>query len=108
MPQLEQLPYILEHFSIPQGPRKAQMMENTLRECERMPINGEKNTCVTSYELLGEFAGKIMGPETNIGVFLTQQPTRSTPDRLQNNTILQVPEMILTPKMTSCRTMAYP
>nr|BAU67838.1 hypothetical protein [Ophiorrhiza pumila] len=111
---LKQLPKILEYFSIPQGSRKAQVMENTLQECEIKPIEGETKFCATSYESLVDLAREILGFETNIQVLSTtiDYPTSSTNNVgkaiVHEYTIVQLPQQISAPKMISCHTMHYP
>ncbi|XP_027173717.1 BURP domain protein USPL1-like [Coffea eugenioides] len=105
---LAKLPQILQHFSFPQGSRKAQVMEDTLRACETKPIKGESKACATSYESLVDFARMILGLNTDIEVLSTHHLAKSNAARLQNYTITEAPERISNPKMVSCHTMPYP
>ncbi|XP_027173563.1 BURP domain protein USPL1-like [Coffea eugenioides] len=105
---LAKLPQILQHFSFPQGSRKAQVMEHTLRACETKPMKGESKACATSYESLVDFARKILGLNTDIEVLSTHRLVKSNAARLQNYTITEAPKRISTLNMVGCHSMPYP
>jgi len=118
----KQLPNLLKLFSFSQNSPQAKAMNNTLKECENMAIEGEIKKCATSYESMLEFARGILGLDVQLRVLstthLTEQQSPSLNPKnsessnkntlLQNYTILERPKQILAPKMVACHTMPYP
>lgn len=104
---LQELPNLLQIFSISQGSTQAKAMEDTLRQCETKPIKGETKICATSLESMLGFTQAIFGLNTKFKVLSTTHFTEST-TRLQNYTILENPQEISAPKIVACHTMPYP
>ncbi|KAK7384900.1 hypothetical protein VNO78_30603 [Psophocarpus tetragonolobus] len=53
--------HILEKFSIKEGSDEAQIVKNTLSECEGPSIRGEEKLCVTSLESMVDFTSSKLG-----------------------------------------------
>jgi len=60
---------ILHRFSIKAGSDEAQVVKNTISECERPIIRGEEKRCVTSLESMVDFATSKLG--NNVGAIST-------------------------------------
>ncbi|KAJ0077131.1 hypothetical protein Patl1_36379 [Pistacia atlantica] len=53
---LEELAFLLKHFSFSKDSTQARAMEHTLKQCENQPIEGEIKLCPTSLESMLDFA----------------------------------------------------
>ncbi|CAI9104497.1 OLC1v1003179C1 [Oldenlandia corymbosa var. corymbosa] len=104
---LKHLPYLLQRFSFSKGSPQAIAMENTLRECETDPIQGETKLCATSYESMLDFATKILDSENEIKLLSTVYLTKPN-NGVQEYTIIEDPFPIQAQKMVACHTMPYP
>ncbi|XP_057964703.1 BURP domain-containing protein BNM2A-like [Malania oleifera] len=104
---LSQLPKLLQFFSFSPSSPQARAMEDTLRECETKPINGETKICATSLESMLDFTKTILGKETQSEALSTTHLTKSS-TLLQNYTILKVSREVPAPKIVACHTMPYP
>jgi BURP domain len=85
----ENLPQILEHFSMAPGSETAGLMKRSLNDCEAPALKGEKKFCSTSLEsmvdnvisLLGThdiqaISTKINGPQHEKGVYHIASPIK--------------------------------
>ncbi|XP_057456382.1 BURP domain-containing protein BNM2A-like isoform X2 [Lotus japonicus] len=105
---LNQLPNLLNFFSFSPDSPPAKAMEDTLKECESKPIQGEVKFCATSLESMLDFTHSILGLESDdLQVFATSHLTKSSVT-FQNYTILENIMRISAPKMVACHTMPYP
>lgn len=104
---LEQLPFLLKHFSLSKDSAQARAMENTLEQCENQPIEGEIKLCPTSLRSLLDFARSAFTSGTKFKIVYTIRLNKST-TVFQNYTILEVPEKLFAPKMVACHSMPYP
>ncbi|XVF45764.1 hypothetical protein PTKIN_Ptkin02bG0232400 [Pterospermum kingtungense] len=103
----KQLPQLIEFFSLSKDSSQAKAMEYTLRECELEPPNGEVRFCATSLESMLDFAGSVLGLDTQLRVLTTyflKKPVVS----LQNYTILGMPKQITTSRVIACHPLPYP
>ncbi|KMT00469.1 hypothetical protein BVRB_9g217700 [Beta vulgaris subsp. vulgaris] len=101
------LPSLLHHFGFSRNSPQATAMEDTLRQCELRPIQGETKSCATSLESMLDFVHKIFGLNSKFKVLNTQEFAK-TGKFLQNYTIFDDPREVLAPKMVACHTMPYP
>ncbi|KAK6946222.1 BURP domain [Dillenia turbinata] len=104
-----QLSYLLDLFSFPQGSPQAKAVEDTLRHCERQPLEGETKFCATSLESMLDSARKILGLESQLKVLTTTHLTKSSKTKLaQDYSILEDPKEIRAPKIIGCHPVPYP
>ncbi|KAJ0077190.1 hypothetical protein Patl1_36381 [Pistacia atlantica] len=104
---MEELAFLLRHFSFSKDSTQARAMEHTLKQCENQPIEGEIKLCPTSLESMLDFARSAFSSGTEFKFVNTRRLTKSTTE-FQNYTILEVPDQIFAPKMVACHTMPYP
>lgn len=104
---LSHLPKILDFFSFPKHSPQAKAMENTLSECEDKPLRGETKFCATSLESMLDSTRGAFGLDANFKVLTTNFVSEHSVD-LQNYTILEEVEEVVTPRMLACHTMPYP
>ncbi|GAA0167043.1 hypothetical protein LIER_22065 [Lithospermum erythrorhizon] len=103
----KEIQLILHYFSFSQDSPQAKAMEDTLRECEAVPIVGETKFCPTSTQSMLNFVHYILGTVTEpIKSMSTTHLTEATND-LRSYTIMEDPEEIPAPKLVSCHTMPY-
>ncbi|GMN67196.1 hypothetical protein TIFTF001_036258 [Ficus carica] len=113
---LKELPSLLKLFSIAQGSKQAEAMEDTLRMCEDPPLKGETKFCATSLESMLDFTLRVFGigysDHDNYPTFLTSTFHSTSESEsivsFQNYTILETPKAILTSQMVGCHAMPYP
>ncbi|XP_022754555.1 BURP domain protein RD22-like isoform X2 [Durio zibethinus] len=60
----DNLPEILNKFSVKPGSVEAEMMKNTIKECEQPQIQGEDKYCATSLESMIDFSTSKLGKNT--------------------------------------------
>ncbi|KAH7511669.1 hypothetical protein JRO89_XSUnG0180500 [Xanthoceras sorbifolium] len=58
-----QMPEILNQFSVKPGSLEADLMQNTIKECEEPGIKGEEKYCATSLESMIDFSTSKLGKE---------------------------------------------
>ncbi|KAG7977904.1 hypothetical protein I3843_05G055800 [Carya illinoinensis] len=104
---LNQLPRLVEIFSFSPDSPQAKAMEDTLRQCEIEPIEGETKLCTTSLESMLDFARGMLGLNSRFQLLTTSHLTKSS-TLFQNYTLLSMPQEISAPKMVACHTMPYP
>ncbi|KAH6767168.1 hypothetical protein C2S52_018151 [Perilla frutescens var. hirtella] len=104
---LQQLPHILHLLSFSNDSPQAKAMAQTLDECDRDPIEGEKKFCATSLQSMSEFLQTIFGSDTPIKSLSTSHIRRSDDGGLvQKYAIVGIVD-IPAPKMVACHTMPY-
>lgn len=101
-----ELPFLLQVFGFSRGSPQAKAMEDTLRQCELKPIQGETKYCATSLESMLEFAESML--MTKFRGLNTRHMTKSGANHLKNYTIIDEPREVFAPKMVACHTMPYP
>ncbi|XP_042979810.1 BURP domain-containing protein 9-like isoform X2 [Carya illinoinensis] len=104
---MAQLSNVLQLYSIPPGSPSARAMENTLQQCESLPIKGEIKHCATSLESMLGFVHNIMGSWPNLDVLTITHPTVATVST-QNYSVLRISEEIYAPKWVACHPLPYP
>ncbi|KAJ0077130.1 hypothetical protein Patl1_36370 [Pistacia atlantica] len=104
---LNQLPNILNIFSIPHDSPEAETIESTLRVCESEPLQGVSVFCATSLESMVDFAGNTLGTY-HLRATTTTALTKSLTGRKQNYTISEVPKEVPVPMLVVCHMMSYP
>ncbi|GLT85403.1 hypothetical protein SLE2022_035930 [Rubroshorea leprosula] len=57
----EKFPKILEQFSVKPGSEEAEIMRNTIQECEQPQIQGEDKYCATSLESMIDYSTSKLG-----------------------------------------------
>ncbi|KAH7847115.1 hypothetical protein Vadar_022100 [Vaccinium darrowii] len=57
----EKMPEILDHFSVTPDSKEAEVMKNTIKECEEPGIKGEEKYCATSLESMIAFTTSKLG-----------------------------------------------
>ncbi|XVF35494.1 hypothetical protein REPUB_Repub18cG0150300 [Reevesia pubescens] len=57
----DKMPEILNKFSVKHGSVEAEMMKNTIKECEQPQIQGEEKYCATSLESMIDFSTSKLG-----------------------------------------------
>ncbi|GLT27873.1 hypothetical protein SLA2020_028430 [Shorea laevis] len=103
----KQLPHLLDLFSFPKDSEQAKAMENTLKQCEKKPMQGETKSCLTSLESMLDFVRSVFGSHTHLKVLTTKfDKGRVVP--LQNYTISEEPKAIYAPRILGCHRMPYP
>lgn len=110
---LSKLSLLLNHFGFHGGSSQAKAMEDTLRECEMEPIEGETKLCATSLESMLDFVSQIMDSKTEFQGLSTKQLMIISSDHdhhhdLKNYTVLDEPREVKATKMVACHTMPYP
>ncbi|GLU02920.1 hypothetical protein SLE2022_201510 [Rubroshorea leprosula] len=104
---LEDLPYLLQFFSLSEDSSQAKAMKETLRDCEIEAIQGEIKFCATSLESSLDFAQSILGLDSHLQMIKTTYISKSS-TLFQNYTIFETPKEIPTPRMVACHTLPYP
>ncbi|XVE78972.1 hypothetical protein DITRI_Ditri14bG0021300 [Diplodiscus trichospermus] len=61
----DKLPEILKHFSVKPESRKADTINETIRSCERVAINGEEKYCATSLESFVDLSISKLGKKSS-------------------------------------------
>ncbi|XP_030543057.1 BURP domain protein RD22 [Rhodamnia argentea] len=57
----DKLPDILDHFSVKPGSAEAEIMKDTIKECEEAGIKGEEKYCATSLESMIDYTKSELG-----------------------------------------------
>lgn len=106
---LQRLPDLPRLFSFSPDSPQAQAMEETLKKCERDPIEAEMKTCATSWESMTQFMHTIFGADTPFKYVSTTHLKRSNPEEegsVQRYTIMGI-KQIPSPKMVGCHSVVY-
>lgn len=100
------LPYLLDYFSLSKDSPQAKAMAETMRECELQPIQGETKFCATSFESMLEFAQSVLGSNSQLQLHTTTHTLKSS-TLFQNYTIIGSPKEIPAPGMVACHNLPY-
>ncbi|OMO61863.1 hypothetical protein CCACVL1_23195 [Corchorus capsularis] len=96
------LPEILNKFSVTPGSAEAEMMKNTIKECEAPQIRGEKKYCATSLESMIDFSTSKIGKNVQA---ISTEVEKQTP--LQKYTIAYGVQKISGDKSVVCHKQNY-
>ncbi|KAK2661166.1 hypothetical protein Ddye_007699 [Dipteronia dyeriana] len=97
-----QMPEILNQFSVKPGSLEADIMQNTIKECEEAGIKGEEKYCATSLESMIDFSTSKLGK--NVQAISTEVEKRA---RLQEYTIAAGMEKMTDNKSVVCHKQNY-
>ncbi|CAK9154059.1 unnamed protein product [Ilex paraguariensis] len=103
-----ELTNILQLFSFSRGSPQAEVMEDSLRQCEFKPIEGETKICATSLESMLDFVSSILGLKSQIKVLTTTHLTSKSNTLVQNYTVLAAPKEISATNLVACHRLSYP
>ncbi|CAK9154063.1 unnamed protein product [Ilex paraguariensis] len=103
-----ELTNILQLFSFSRGSPQAEVMEDSLRQCEFKPIEGEIKICATSLESMLDFVSSILGLKSQIKVLATTHLTSKSNTLVQNYTVLAAPKEISATNLVACHRLSYP
>ncbi|KAK7293724.1 hypothetical protein RJT34_16597 [Clitoria ternatea] len=95
---------ILSKFSVKPDSEKAQIMKNTINECEEPSIRGEEKRCVTSLESMVDFSTSKLG--NNVEAVSTEVNKEN--DVLQQYTIAPGVKKLGENKAVVCHKQSYP
>ncbi|KAK7293460.1 hypothetical protein RJT34_16326 [Clitoria ternatea] len=95
---------ILSKFSVKPDTEKAQIMKNTINECEEPSIRGEEKRCVTSLESMVDFSTSKLG--NNVEAVSTEVNKEN--DVLQQYTIAPGVKKLGENKAVVCHKQGYP
>ncbi|XP_044464593.1 BURP domain-containing protein 3-like [Mangifera indica] len=98
----EKLPEIMNQFSVKPGSVEAEIMQNTIKECEEPGIKGEEKYCATSLESMIDFSTSKLGK--NVQAFSTVVEKRT---RLQKYTIAAGVKKMPSDKSVVCHKQNY-
>ncbi|XP_038717274.1 BURP domain protein USPL1-like [Tripterygium wilfordii] len=99
-------PQISKAFSIPQGSPHAKAMEDTIRRCETLPMEGEAKTCANSPESLLDFVNTTFGQNSYVKALTTTHDAMPTGNSNKYG-IMEVKEIPIR-KMMGCHVMRWP
>ncbi|KAK0572015.1 hypothetical protein LWI29_024927 [Acer saccharum] len=97
-----QMPEILNRFSVKPGSLEADIMQNTIKECEEAGIKGEEKYCATSLESMIDFSTSKLGK--NVRAISTEVEKRT---QLQEYTISAGIEKLTDNKSVVCHKQNY-
>ncbi|OMO91011.1 hypothetical protein COLO4_18704 [Corchorus olitorius] len=97
------LPEILNKFSVTPGSAEAEMMKNTIEECEGPQIKGEEKYCATSLESMIDFSTSKIGKNVQA---ISTEVEKQTP--LQKYTIADGVQKMSGDKSVVCHKQNYP
>ncbi|KAK3212919.1 hypothetical protein Dsin_017625 [Dipteronia sinensis] len=97
-----QMPEILNHFSVKPGSLEADIMQNTIKECEEAGIKGEEKYCATSLESMIDFSTSKLGKKVQA---ISTEVEKRTP--LQEYTIAAGIEKMTDNKSVVCHKQNY-
>ncbi|KAK8550473.1 hypothetical protein V6N12_039181 [Hibiscus sabdariffa] len=98
----DKLPEIFTKFSVKPGSDKAEMMKNTIKECEQPSIQGEEKYCATSLESMIDFSTSKLG---KIDQAVSTEVEKQTP--MQRYTVAAGVERIGGDKTVVCHKQNY-
>lgn len=85
-----ELPNILKHFSVKPESVEAQIINNTINECEAPVMKGEEKHCASSLESMIDFTISKMGKKVDAFSTEVEVERREPRDRNSRNTQLMV------------------
>ncbi|XP_065850556.1 BURP domain protein RD22 [Euphorbia lathyris] len=97
------LPQIYNSLSVKPGSMEAEMMKNTIYECEMPGIKGEKKYCATSLESMIDFTTSVLGKNVQA---ISTEVDNQTP--LQNYVITAGTKKMKANKSVVCHKQKYP
>ncbi|KAJ9168339.1 hypothetical protein P3X46_019879 [Hevea brasiliensis] len=98
----DKLPEIYNRFSVKQGSMEAEIIKNTIRECEEPGIKGEVKYCATSLESMIDFSTSVLGK--NVQVVSTEAENQN---QLQKYTITDGTKKMAGDKSVVCHKQNY-
>lgn len=98
----EKMPEIMNQFSVKPGSLEAEIMQNTIKECEEPGIRGEEKYCATSLESMIDFSTSKLGK--SVQAFSTEVEKRT---RLQEYTIAAGVKKMPSDKSVVCHKQNY-
>ncbi|KAH1067379.1 hypothetical protein J1N35_032366 [Gossypium stocksii] len=98
----DKLPEILNKFSVKPGSLKAEMMKNTIKECEQPAIEGEEKYCATSLESMIDYSISKLG---KIDQAVSTEVEKQTP--MQKYTIAAGVQKMTDDKAVVCHKQNY-
>lgn len=72
----KKMPEILSQFSVKPGSEEAEIMKNTIEECEEPQIQGEEKYCATSLESMVDFSTSKLGKNVQAISTEVENPTQ--------------------------------
>ncbi|XP_076932269.1 BURP domain protein RD22-like isoform X1 [Bidens hawaiensis] len=99
------LPQIYDEFSVKPDSVEAEMMKQTLNECENTGINGEEKYCATSLESMVDFSTTKLGK--NVRAISTEVNAKFSTCPLQKYKI-KVVKKLAAKKAVVCHKQSYP
>ncbi|KAJ4708018.1 BURP domain protein RD22 [Melia azedarach] len=97
------LPEIFNHFSVNPGSLEAEMMQNTIKECEEPGIKGEQKNCATSLESMIDFSTSKLGKSVRA---ISTEVAKGT--KMQKYTIAAGVRQMAGDKSVVCHKQNYP
>ncbi|KAJ0030517.1 hypothetical protein Pint_12784 [Pistacia integerrima] len=98
----EKLPEIMNRFSVKPGSVEAEIMQNTIKNCEEPSIKGEEKYCATSLESMIDFSTSKLGK--GVQAFSTEVEKRS---KMQKYTIAAGVKKMPSEKSVVCHKQNY-
>ncbi|XVE97537.1 hypothetical protein REPUB_Repub03eG0027800 [Reevesia pubescens] len=98
----DKLPEILNKFSVKPGSLEAEMMKNTIKECEQPQIQGEDKYCATSLESMIDFSTSKLGKNAQA---ISTEVEKQTP--MQKYTIVAGLQKMAGDKSVVCHKQNY-
>ncbi|KAK6927406.1 BURP domain, partial [Dillenia turbinata] len=99
----DKLPEILNRFSVQPESEEAEIMKNTIKECEGPALKGEDKYCATSLESMVDYSTSKLGK--NVEAISTEVDRQS---QLQQYTITGVVKKTAGDKAVACHKQDYP
>ncbi|KAK6912701.1 BURP domain [Dillenia turbinata] len=100
---LDKLPEILNRFSVQPESEEAEIIKNTIKECEDPALKGEDKYCATSLESMVDYSTSKLGK--SVEAILTEVDRQS---QLQQYTITGVLKKTAGDKAVACHKQNYP
>lgn len=97
------LPEIFNHFSVNPGSFEAEMMQNTIKECEEPGIKREQKVCATSLESMIDFSTSKLGKSVRA---ISTEVEKGT--KMQKYTIAAGVRQMAGDKSVVCHKQNYP
>lgn len=99
----DKLPEIFNQFSVKPGSVEAEIMQNTIKECEDPGIKGEQKYCATSLESMIDFSTSKLGKSVQA---ISTEVKKGT--KMQTYTIAAGVKQMATDKSVVCHKQNYP
>lgn len=95
---------ILHEFSVQPGSQEAQIIENTIKDCETKGIQGEQKYCATSLESMVDYATSTLGKNVKA---ISTTAIGGIDNKAQKYTITGVRKVASNDKATVCHKQNY-